>query len=446
MTKPAARQAERAEQAGRAGQVGQADPAGRVVGQAQRGGRSPGSLAAAPATSLATLLGVEATAAVEDRLVGLVESAFGRRPAPGATRVEVVSHALGSPATYGVFRVAGELVGEPAGGRAGRRGGPRGGEPAEGGGAGWSLFCKVLQSPRHWDGLRQMPPEIAEDFVASFPWRTELELWDDRVQASLPDGLRSPVLHALIELGDDRVAVWQEDVAVAPPAADLGLFDTAAQLLGRWNVRSATPDVLAVTALPPGYAMRMYAERAVPVRGLAPLADDDLWSHPWLAGHGDLRVSLARLGREIPAMLDRLDGYVQCLPHGDASPQNLLVPASGDPAELVVIDLSFRTPHPLGSDLSQLLVGLTQAGEVPATLLPEIAERILASYLGGAHAEGVTDQDAAIHDAFVTTSMLRSGFDSMLYELIGSEVPGDRHTFDERVALTRFLVAQYDER
>ena len=117
------------------------------------------------------------------------------------------------------------------------------------------------------------------------------------------------------------------------------------------------------------------------MRGLAPLADDGLWSHPWLVGHADLRAALVRLGQRIAGDLDRLDAMVQCLPHGDASPQNLLVPAPGDPAELVVIDLSFRTPHPLGFDLSQLLVGLTQAGEVPAARLPEIAERILAAYL-----------------------------------------------------------------
>ena len=127
-----------------------------------------------------------------------------------------------------------------------------------------------------------------------------------------------------------------------------------------------------------------------------------------------------RAGERITADLDRLDTLVQCLPHGDASPQNLLVPVADDPADLVVIDLSFRTPHPLGFDLSQLLVGLTQAGEVPAGRLPAIAGRILSAYLRGVHDEGVTDQDAQVRDAFVTTSMLRSGFDSLLYEPPGS--------------------------
>lgn len=397
------------------------------------GGRAALTLPPVPEMTVAALLASAVTAAtteardVDDRLVALLRRAGAGAHLAGSAEVEVVSHALGAPATHGVYRVTGRTVD----------------------GGSWSLFCKVIQHPRYWDGLAQMPPEMAQDFADSFPWRTELELWDPRVQASLPDGLRSPVLHELIELADDRIAVWQEDVALVPGDAgvvfDLDRFDRAAYLLGRWNVRSAAPDVLAVTDFPVGFALRMYAEKAVPMRGLAPLSDDGLWSHPWLVGHADLRADLARLGQRIAGDLDRLDTMVQCLPHGDASPQNLLVPAPTDPAELVVIDLSFRTPHSLGFDLSQLLVGLTQAGEVPAAQLPEIAERILASYLGGVHAEGVTDQDAAIRDAFVTVSLLRSGFDSLLYELLGAASPAVRHTFDERVALTRFLVHQYLE-
>lgn len=391
-------------------------------GTAHAGGRVRSTLPPVPEMTVEALLGVE-PGETDDRVGALVRRAGVGDHLVGSAGCTVVSHSLGAPATHGVYRVAGRT--------------------SDGGD--WSMFCKVLQHPRHWDGLAQMPPEVARHFADNFPWRTELELWDPRVQASFPDGLRSPVLHELVELEDDRIAVWQEDVALAPGGAafDLDRFGRAAYLLGRWNARSTAPEVLGVTDLPVGFALRMYAEQAVPGRGLAPLADDALWAHPWLAGHGALRADLARAGERIPADLDRLDAMVQCLPHGDASPQNLLVPAAGDPAELVVIDLSFRTPHPLGFDLSQLLVGLTQAGEVPAAQLPGIAGRILSSYLRGLHDEGVTDHDEAVHDSFVTVSMLRSGFDSLLYELLGSDEAGARHAFDERIALTRFLVEQY---
>ncbi len=71
-----------------------------------------------------------------------------------------------------------------------------------------------------------------------------------------------------------------------------------------------------------------------------------------------------------------------CLPHGDASPQNLLVPADA-PDTFVVIDISFRAPHALGFDLGQLLVGLVHSSEVPAELMPAIADRIVPSYIAG---------------------------------------------------------------
>jgi hypothetical protein len=130
------------------------------------------------------------------------------------------------------------------------------------------------------------------------------------------------------------------------------------------------------------------------------------------------------------------------MPHGDASPQNLLVPADA-PDTFVVIDVSFRTPLALGFDLGQLLVGLTHAGQVPAAMLPEIAGRIVPAYLAGLAMEGVTGLDDEVRDGFATSVMLRSGFDGLLLETIGSEADGARHAFDERLAMTRFLVDQY---
>ena len=333
----------------------------------------------------------------------------------GPLRLEPFPYAFGSPATAGLYRLHGP---------------------------GWSWFGKVLQHVRHWPGLALVPPEHAQHFADTFPWRAELELWEEPYVGCLPDGMRPPVLHGVVDLGDDRLAVWMEDVAEAPAVEDLTRFDRAAQLLGRWNARCSDPAVVAGNDYPAGFALRWYAEQAVSGRGLAPLADDELWSHPWLAPHSGLRERLLRLGPQIPAMLDRLDSFVQCIPHGDASPQNLLVPADA-PETFVVIDPSFRTPHALGFDLGQLLVGLTQAGLVPAERLGRIADRIVPAYVAGLEAEGITDAADAVRDAFVTSALVRSGFDSFLYDLVGSEDPADRHTFDERVALCDFLADQY---
>jgi hypothetical protein len=250
------------------------------------------------------------------------------------------------------------------------------------------------------------------------------------------------VLHALVELPDDRAAVWMEDVAEHPGPWDLARYERTAHLLGRWNARTTAPEVLARSTLPRGYALRMYVEKAVLMRGVPPLADDDLWAHPWLVAHADLRAELRALAEDIPSMLDRLDSHPQCLPHGDASPQNLLVPA-GDPDTIVVIDLSFRSPHALGFDLGQLLVGLTHAGVVPAARIPEIAAVVLPAYLEGLHAERVDNSHAEARDAFATAVMLRSCFDGFRLELLEQADGRDRPAFDERVLLARELVELY---
>lgn len=380
-----------------------------------RGARVGGQLGGGPAFLLDDLLQTDEPAtAVRD----LVLESFGAETAADA-RLEPVPYLSGSPATGGLYRLRGTTAdGSP-----------------------WSLFCKVLQHIRHWPMLSIMPPQVAADMISWFPWRSELELWDPIIAASLPDGLRAPRLHRLVELPDDRLAVWQEDVVVSSAPFGLDHYGRAAHLLGRWNARCTAPEVLATCELGPNDGVRRYAQNAVPMRGLAPLEDDDLWSHPWLTDHGDLRRELRDLGRQIPDLLARLDTMIMCLPHGDASPQNLLVPAAA-PDTFVVIDISFRAPHALGFDLGQLLVGLIHSGDVPAAQLPAIAGRIVPDYVDGLRQEGLERPADEIAVSFAISALLRSGFDSFLYALIEDPTPEARVTFDERVALCRFLADQ----
>ncbi len=377
-----------------------------------RGARVGGQLGGGPAFLLDELL---QTGDPETVVQDLVREAFGAETAAEGV-LEPVSYLSGSPATGALYRLRGTTTD----------------------GAPWSLFCKVLQHIRYWPALAMMPPQMAADMTAWFPWRTELELWDPPIAASLPTGLRAPRLHRLIELPGDRVALWQEDVIVSAAPFGLDHFARAAYLLGRWNARCTTPEILATCPLSSNNALRLYVENAVPLRGLEPLADDDLWSHPWLIDHADLRDNLRDLGRRTPDLLDRLDTLTMCLPHGDASPQNLLVPADA-PDTFVVIDISFRSPHALGFDLGQLLVGLVHSGELPAAMMPAIADRIVPSYIAGLRAEGIDNPADEVTWGFVISTMLRSGFDSFLYALIDDPSPASREVFDERVALCRYL-------
>jgi hypothetical protein len=368
-------------------------------------------------TALAPLLGVP-----QDDPVALDEALAAVAGADADARqayVTPITYAFASPATAGLYRVHGL---------------DRHGES-------WSRFCKVLQHARHWPLLPMLPPAVQEEFAAEFPWRAELALWDELVVATMPAGLRAPRLHAVLDLGDDRLALWMEDVREDEQPWDLDRYAHAAQLLGRWNARSRAPEVLASSGYPTGYALRRYATNAVVDRGVNPLGSDELWGHPWLSGHADLRARLLVLADRIPALLDGLDDLEQSLPHGDASPQNLLVPA-GDATGFVVIDLAFRCPLALGFDLGQLLVGLVHCSVMPAERLPEIAATVLAGYLDGLRVEGWAGADADVAWAFAVGTLLRSGFDGFRYDLLAGD-PDDaaaRRTFDERVLLARFLV------
>lgn len=365
----------------------------------------------------------EDRAAAVELLADVATDVTGRPVTPGPVIVSSVPYAYGSPATGGLFRVGGR---------------DRNRRP-------WSLFVKVLQHVRHWPGLVALPPGFAAQFAAEFPWRDELDLFTPEFADRLPSGLRVPRLGRMIDLGDDRLAVWMEDVPTDPGGWSLERFTRAARLLGRFAARSATPQVLARCPYPSNYALRKYAETAVPARGLAPLADDELWSRPRLAGEGDLRGRLRGYGSRVPELLAGLDTLDQAMPHGDASPQNLLVPSDA-PQQFVLIDISFTSPHALGFDLGQLLVGLVHADELSPDRLPDVAAAIVPAYAAGLAEEGNRAGTDAVWRGFAASVLLRSGLDSMRYDLVDAEDSASVATFTHRVALTRFLLDLADDK
>jgi hypothetical protein len=221
----------------------------------------------------------------EQALTEVVSTALGRPVRLAGFETTAVAYEPGSPATGALLRVAGATAdGQP-----------------------WSVFLKVLQHPRHWPRLGQLPVEIRQLFLDRFPWRGELVAWE-------------------------------------PGFAD---------------------------RLPAGAWLRWYSRSRVELSGLPLLDRDEVWDHPLIAGAVDdrLRDDLRALGARVPELLDGMDRLPQAPPHGDASPQNLLVPAD-DPDTFVAIDAAFQSPQAVGFDLGQLLVGLTHAGQLPAAALP----------------------------------------------------------------------------
>lgn len=349
-------------------------------------------------------------------LAALVDDALGRTIDPASVAVAPVAYDVGSIATAALLRVHGR----------------------DARGEHWSAFVKVLQHPRHWPPLAQLPPQVADGLLRAFPWRIELDAWDPRFAALLPDGMRTPALYRVADLGDDRLAVWMEDVLSSAEVWNLARYARAARLLGRLNARGSQAELLALATFPAGFAARKFFD-SLPTRGLDALGDDGVWHHPWLAPHADLRADLQYLAGRLPALLDALDALPQTLPHGDACPQNLLVPANA-PETFVVIDVAHQVPAPVGSDLAQLAVGMVHAGEHRVAELPALHAVLGDAYLTGLADEGMVGDGDEVSLGYVGTMLIRSGFTSLPLNLLQSaDDPVAEGAFAERVALTRFI-------
>jgi hypothetical protein len=355
-----------------------------------------------------------------ERLTEAVSAMLGQPVELSAWTVADVPYASGSPATGGLHRVRGRTRD----------------------GLTWSIFLKVLQHPRHWPRLPSLPPDLQAFFLEDFPWRAELAAWKPDFADRLPDGLRLPTLYLVEDLGDDRLRMWMEDIATTDHPWDLGTFRRAARVLGGLAARRSDDELIAACEVPPGQGLRRYVDSRIHGWFRPVLHDGAVWRHPLLAAavDGRLRDDLSWLYAHTDAMLDQLDLLPQAMPHGDASPQNLLVPATA-PDTFVAIDVAFSTPHAVGFDLGQLLIGLAHAGQLPAHALPPIHDALVPSYVDGYRAIGGEIDADSVMRGYVLTMMLRSGFTSLPFEALDGPVTEDlRRMANERAALTRYIV------
>ena len=216
----------------------------------------------------------------------------------------------------------------------------------------------------------------------------------------------------------------------------------AATLLGRLAARLTLGDLLPPTASRRPGEVLWQAYRG-PVRSMAiPALDDDaLWQHPLIAGRDPaLRSDLQKLAGRMPAVLDSLERLPQAMMHGDACPQNLLVPAD-DPDSLVAVDWSYGGLVPVGYDLGQLLIGHAHTGVLDVAELPALADVIVDAYTAGMAWEGLAVEAADVRHGFQAAMVLRSAFMSLPVERLGEPVTDYLDALaGARVRLTRYLV------
>lgn len=315
------------------------------------------------------------------------------------------------------------------------------------------FFVKLLRHPRLWPMLDLVPAGASrEEFVSRMPWKLELDLYRAGVGELLPPGLRTPTLHATREYDADQLAMWWEFIETRPSAWELADYERVAYLLGQLAARRRVGA--AVNArLPsycrdvePGGALRYYTEHRV-LLGMAPqLRSGEVWRHPTLVqalaavGDPQLPADMVALLDRLPAILDVLQSLPQTYGHGDASPQNFLMPADSS-AELVLVDWGFASPLPVGFDLAQLMVGLANMQLCPLEMLPSILEAILPAYKQGLAMEGYDADPAVLRTSVIGSLATRTALVALPFEIL--DRPHESQTDDmwvNQLQLTRYLV------
>ena len=373
----------------------------------------------------------------------ITSTAAGRAIRPTSTRVTPIPYDWGSPATAGLWQVV--VSGQAA---------QASGRDAQAGPVSYAYFVKLLRHPLRWPGLAQLPDQASRDeFVGYFPWRFELDMYESGIGDVLPAGMRTPRLHHVKRPDGDHLGLWWEFVPERPAPWDLDDYRRAAFLLGRLaarrrdgaDVNRLLPQICR-QAHPSGSPLRFFTERRV-LRGVLPaLRAGQIWEHPLataaLRQSGDMALPadmLALAGR-LPRVLDMLDGLPQTYAHGDASPQNLMLPAS-EPGTVIVIDWGFGTLLPVGFDLGQLLVGLAHAGKSAPSALPDIDAAIFPAYLEGLAAEDYRAVPAQVRLGYLGSLAARSALSALPLELLSGPPTKDAEAeFLRRLQLTRALI------
>jgi tRNA A-37 threonylcarbamoyl transferase component Bud32 len=376
-----------------------------------------------PATS-SSLLG-DATP-TEHELTRLVQDVL-HRPAARvvAWDVEPAAYEINSPLTGGLFHVRGiasdgDWVGP------------------------WSVFVKLVRSWRHWPMLHIVPQHVRDAMLQHQGWRNEPEIYRSELAASLPDGLRLPRVLHVHDLGDERVVMWLEDVAADGVSWDLPRFERAARLLGHLTARLTAGDLFPpVVSRDIGEMTRGFYESRVRGYAFPILYNDAMWRHPIVAAtvDADLRTDLLELAERVPAILARLDRLPHTLVHGDACPQNLLIPVETGTDGFVVIDWGMACNAPIGYELAQLLIGLAHSGQLSVVDLPEIHDAILGAYGEGLTEEGLTVDVEDVRYGFDAALVIRSAFTALPLERLAEPATDQLAALmADRIRLTRYLV------
>lgn len=314
----------------------------------------------------------------------------------------------------------------------------------------FSIFVKLLRSARAWPFIEVVPEALRQRWIDEFPWRLEIDAYNCPIADVLPSGMRLADLYEVVEIDADHAAIWMEDVQVDPsrpwsPDDYLRAARGLGQLAGRRPLGSDTALGIPSNHAP-ALALKEYAQGRIAHAAIPAVLADETWESRRLARAdlGDLQRRLRRLTGALGEMLNRLDALPHLYPHGDASPQNLLIPVD-EPDTFVVIDWGFNSPQAVGFDLGQLLLGLANNDELPIDEMARLEPLVIEAYTEGLASVGVDVTSAQVREGYALSMAVRSMFTALgLDEGPAGDDWTDEHR-DNRVAMTLHLLSLSEE-
>lgn len=309
----------------------------------------------------------------------------------------------------------------------------------------FSVVAKLIQSPLLWPGIEQVPPGMRQELADRYMWHTEAEVYGSRFADVVPHGGRLPMVLGLCDVDPQRTVIWMEDVHEHPGASwSDEVFASAARWLGRLagspEVRTGWPEFDEEGA---AGKLRFYVHGLGSQVLVPSLLGEKLWQLPSVAAAAtpELVAGLRDLAGRAAELAEEMLAMPQLPSHGDACPQNLFIETGGGVPQFVVIDWGLSGPACPGFDLSQLLAGLPNSGQLPVDTVRRLEPQCIAAYCEGLAESGSRVAESAVRRGHALSMALFTGLFTLASPRLEEPDSPELHAFmAERLDMGRFAV------
>jgi hypothetical protein len=268
----------------------------------------------------------------------------------------------------------------------------------------WSVVLKLLGAP---------PDAPHDDPAQPFYWKREaLAYASDLLQSgNQAVGLAAPRCWLIDQRSERQIWLWLEDLASSGLERwPIERYALAAHDLGRYQGALLADRELPNHAWLSRGLIRAWVDDSAPL--IERIARTDVWSLPLLqAFPASVAPAVVALWHDRERFFAALERQPQTLCHHDLWRNNLFARSTASHQEqTIAIDWELVGLGAAGEDLGNLLGVSLLNVDVAAEDAPELADRLLQSYLAGLHAAGWRGDPQPIQLVYRTTAALRCVF------------------------------------